>query len=83
MHRTISLAFAILIAATTLAGCTGVPGPEETEVFDRTVAGEPESSVVVVNRNGGVNMGAWDGITSPLRRSNEPSTAGANLRRSV
>jgi len=60
MHRTISLAFAILIAATTLAGCTGVPGPEETEVFDRTVAGEPESSVVVVNRNGGVNVSAWD-----------------------
>ena len=54
------LALAVLITAATLAGCTGVPGPEETEVFDRTVAVEPGSGVVVVNRNGGVNVSVWE-----------------------
>lgn len=62
MQRAIytTLAFAVLIAAAVLAGCTGVPGPEETEEFNRTVPAEPGSEVVVVNRNGGVNVSAWE-----------------------
>ena len=62
MQRAIytTLAFAVLIASAVLAGCTGVPGPEETEEFNRTVPAEPGSEVVVVNRNGGVNVSAWE-----------------------
>lgn len=61
MQRAIytALAFAVLIAAAVLAGCTGVPGPEETEEFNRAVPAEPGSGLAVVNRNGGVNVSAW------------------------
>lgn len=54
MQRAIytALAFAVLIAAAVLAGCTGVPGPEETEEFNRAVPAEPGSGLAVVNRNG-------------------------------
>jgi len=36
-----------------------VPGPEETEEFNRAVPAEPGSGLAVVNRNGGVNVSAW------------------------
>ncbi|WP_292731413.1 DUF4097 family beta strand repeat-containing protein [Methanoculleus sp.] len=54
-----ALALLVLIAAVT-PGCTGVPGLEETEEFNRTVTVEPASGVVVINRNGGVNVNAWN-----------------------
>jgi len=50
-----------LITTVALAGCAGLPGPEETEEFNRAVPVEPGSEVVVVNRNGGVNVSAWEG----------------------
>lgn len=55
-----ALALAVLIAAAVLPGCTEVPGPEETEEFNRTVSVEPGSGLAVVNRNGGVNVSAWE-----------------------
>jgi DUF4097 and DUF4098 domain-containing protein YvlB len=50
----------ILALAVAVPGCVGVPGAEETEQFNRTVAVEPGSDVTVVNRNGGVNVSAWE-----------------------
>lgn len=55
-----ALALAVLIVAVTLPGCIEVPGPEETEEFNRTVLVEPESSLTVVNRNGAVNVSVWE-----------------------
>jgi hypothetical protein len=62
MQRTVCTVLTLLALITTvaLAGCAGVPGPEETEEFNRTVPAEPGSGLVVVNRNGGVNVSVWE-----------------------
>lgn len=59
MQKTIPVAL-VLAVIITVAGCTGVPGPEETEVFDRTVTVEPGTGLIVTSRNGGVNVSAGE-----------------------
>lgn len=64
MQKTGYAALALLVVVTAiLPGCTGVPGLEATEEFNRTVTVEPGSSVVVINRNGGVNVDVREGET--------------------
>ncbi|MCM2465253.1 DUF4097 family beta strand repeat-containing protein [Methanoculleus oceani] len=66
------LALAVLAVLAILPGCVGVPGLESTEEFDRTVTVEPESGVVVINRNGGVNVDVREGesvAVSAVKRS--------------
>jgi hypothetical protein len=67
-----TLAIAVLAALTVLSGCTGVPGLEATEEFNRTVTVEPGSELLVINRNGGVNVDVREGDTvavSAVKRS--------------
>lgn len=61
MQGTVYAVLALVVLTTAIAGCTGVPGPEETEQFDRTVAVEPESGIVVINRNGNVAVNVHEG----------------------
>ena len=61
MQRTVYAVLALAVLTTVLAGCTGVPGLEETEQFDRTVAMEPGSGIVVINRNGNVAVTVREG----------------------
>jgi DUF4097 and DUF4098 domain-containing protein YvlB len=62
MQRTVqtALVLLVLIVAAVFAGCTGMPGLETTEEFNRTVPVEPGSAVTVINRNGGVSVNAWE-----------------------
>ncbi len=72
MQGTVYALLALLIAFAVLPGCVGVPGLESTEEFDRTVTVEPESGVVVINHNGGVNVNVQEGDTvavSAVKRS--------------
>lgn len=72
MQRTVYAVLALVVIATALSGCTGVPGLEETEQFDRTVAVEPESGIVVINRNGDVAVnvhGGNDVLITAVKRS--------------
>ncbi len=67
-----ALALTALIVFAALPGCTGVPGLETTEEFNRTVTVEPGSAVVVINRNGGVTVDVREGETiaiSAVKRS--------------
>lgn len=67
-----SLALIVLAALTVLSGCTGVPGLEATEEFNRTVTVEPGSALTVINRNGGVTLDVQEGNTvavSAVKRS--------------
>ena len=60
MRGVIYVALVVLIVVTVmLSGCTGIPGPEETEEFSREVPAKPGGDLAVVNRNGGVDMGIW------------------------
>lgn len=61
MQATVYAVLALAVLTTALSGCTGVPGPEETEQFERTVAVEPESGIVVINRNGNVAVNVREG----------------------
>lgn len=61
MQGTVYAVLALAVLATVIAGCTGVPGVEETEQFDRTVAVEPESGIVVINHNGNVAVNVREG----------------------
>ncbi|WP_243669516.1 hypothetical protein [Methanoculleus chikugoensis] len=62
MQGTVYAVLALVVLATALSGCTGgVPGLEETEQFDRTVAVEPGSGIVVTNRNGNVAVNVREG----------------------
>lgn len=61
MQRTVYAVLALVVLATALAGCVGVQGPETTEEFDRTVAVEPGSGIVVTNRNGNVAVNVREG----------------------
>jgi DUF4097 and DUF4098 domain-containing protein YvlB len=64
MQKTGYAALALLVVVTAiLPGCTGVPGIEATEEFNRTVTVEPGSGVTVINRNGGVNVDVREGET--------------------
>lgn len=58
-----ALALAVLAALAVLPGCTGVPGLEATEEFNRTVTVEPGSALTVINRNGGVTVDVREGET--------------------
>ncbi|MDD3070931.1 MAG: DUF4097 family beta strand repeat-containing protein [Methanoculleus horonobensis] len=72
MQRTVYAVLALVVLATALSGCTGVPGVEETEQFDRTVAVEPESSIVVINHNGNVAVTVREGndvLITAVKRS--------------
>jgi hypothetical protein len=74
MQRTgyVALALAILVVLTVTPGCTGVPGLEATEEFNKTVTVEPGSNVTVINRNGGVSVNVREGETvtvSAVKRS--------------
>lgn len=63
---------ALLVLAAALSGCIGTPGLETTEEFNRTVTVEPDSGLVVINRNGGVSMSVREGETvavSAVKRS--------------
>lgn len=61
MQGTVYAVLALAVLATFIAGCTGVPGVEETEQFGRTVAVEPESDLVVINHNGNVAVNVREG----------------------
>ncbi len=63
MQGTVYAALALLVLIAVLSGCTGVPGLEATEEFNRTVTVEPGSELVVINRNGGVNVDVREGDT--------------------
>ncbi len=72
MQGAICAALALLVLLTVLSGCTGVPKLEATEEFNRTVTVEPGSELVVINRNGGVNVNVREGETvtvSAVKRS--------------
>lgn len=62
----------LLVGAAVLSGCVGVPGLETTEEFNRTVTVEPDSGVVVIDKNGGVSVSVREGETvtvSAVKRS--------------
>ena len=56
-----------LLVLAVVTGCVGVPGLETTEEFNRTVTVEPESGLVVINRDGGVNVNVREGETITVR----------------
>ena len=64
MQRTV---YAVLALAVVLSGCVGVPGPETTEEFNRTVTVAPESGIVVINRDGNVDVSVREGETVAVR----------------
>ncbi|MDV2481224.1 DUF4097 domain-containing protein [Methanoculleus sp. Wushi-C6] len=68
MQKTGYAALALLVLAAALSsGCTGVPGLEATEEFNRTVAVEPGSGITVINHNGGVNVDVREGEAVSIR----------------
>ncbi|MBA7473467.1 hypothetical protein ES707_08807 [subsurface metagenome] len=60
VQGTVYAALALLVLIAVLSGCVGVPDLEATEQFDRTVTVEPGDEVIVINRNGGVNVSVRD-----------------------
>jgi len=65
-------AMLVLLVLAVVAGCVGVPGLETTEGFNQTVTVEPDSDLVVINRNGGVTVNVREGetvVVSAVKRS--------------